>query len=74
MASKKMRLAEILCAKGSGKNSMSHLSDLQYQLQLIVDELIDPIEERQYFLTSKCNPKDVLNDLDPIGVLHAGIF
>jgi len=53
---------------------MSHISDLQYQLQLIVGELIDPIEERQYFLTSKCNPKDVLNDLDLVGVLHAGIF
>jgi len=53
---------------------MNDISDLRYQLRLIIDELIDPLEEKQHFRTSKCNPKDVLNDLDPVGVLHAGIF
>jgi len=53
---------------------MSHISDLLYQLWLVVGELIDPREERQYFLTSKCNPKDILNDPDSVGVLHADAF
>lgn len=56
------------------KKSMSHISDLLYQLRLVVGELIDPREERQYFLTSKCNPKDILNDPDSVGVLHADAF